>query len=122
MSTFVNVAVYLDAMWVGMEGLDEFIMSIVMEMRPLISCLTVSLLYSEVMVDTKPLKCWPLGAFAHHSVQYQCPYSKGSRCKTSGISALGPCQQPALQLSASTLRLLALKTDLSLSLEFWPSG
>lgn len=47
MSTFVNVAVYLDAMWAGMEGLDEFIMSIVVEMRPLISCLTVSLLSSD---------------------------------------------------------------------------
>lgn len=48
MSTFVNVAVYFHAMWAGMEGLDEFIMSIVVEMRPLIiSCLTVSLIYSD---------------------------------------------------------------------------
>lgn len=47
MSIFVTVAVYLDAVWAGLKGLDEFIMPIVVEMRPLINWLTVSLLYSD---------------------------------------------------------------------------
>lgn len=47
MSTFVAVAVYLDAMWAGLKGLHEFIMPIVVEMRSLINWLTVSLLYSD---------------------------------------------------------------------------